>query len=119
MDEKLSKALDFSNYMVTLNNQKRLLNEKYAENLLHFTNGGQFTVTKELINFVKLLIDNHQNDDVVLTDDNDIPLIIDDIEAFYQDIINVYFEASNSYHSEYMKLKTQRSVENLVDHAEN
>ena len=52
MDERLSKALDFSNYMVTLNNQKRLLAEKYQENLLHFYNGCQFTASKELINFV-------------------------------------------------------------------
>ena len=104
--------------MLTLNNQKRMLSEKYQESLLYFYNGGQFTVTKELINFVRLLVDNHADASVVITDDNDIPLIIDDIEAFYQDIINVYFEASNSYHSEYMKLKTQRSVENLVDHAE-
>ena len=36
MDEKLSKALDYSNYMVTLNNQKRLLTEKYQEELLYF-----------------------------------------------------------------------------------
>ena len=35
MDEKLSKALDYSNYMVTLNNQKRLLEEKYQQDLLH------------------------------------------------------------------------------------
>ena len=32
MDERLKKALDFSNYMVALNNQKRLLTEKYQEN---------------------------------------------------------------------------------------
>ena len=31
MDERLEKALDFSNYMLTLNNQKRLLAEKYQE----------------------------------------------------------------------------------------
>ena len=31
MDERLSKALEFSNYMVTLNNQKRILKEKYSD----------------------------------------------------------------------------------------
>jgi len=119
MDERLSKALDFSNYMVTLNNQKRLLTEKYQENLLHFYNGCQFTVTKELINFVKLLLDNHQDDVAVLTDDNGIPTIVDDIEKFYNEIFNVYFEASNYYHTEYMKLKNQRSIEKLVDYEQN
>lgn len=116
MDERLSKALDFSNYMVTLNNQKRLLAEKYQENLLHFYNGCQFTASKELINFVKLLLDNHQDDIAVLTDDNGIPTIVEDVEKFYNEITNVYFLASNSYHTEYMKLKSQRSIEKLVDY---
>ncbi len=31
MDERLEKALDFSNYMVTLNNQKRLLAEQFDQ----------------------------------------------------------------------------------------
>ena len=31
MDEKLEQALDISNLMVTMNNQKRLLKEKYKE----------------------------------------------------------------------------------------
>ncbi len=116
MDERLSKALDFSNYMVTLNNQKRLLAEKYQENLLVFHNGCQFTATKELINFVKLLLDNHQDDSAVITDDNGIPAIVEDIDSFYNLIIDAYFSASNSYHSEYMKLKNQRNVEKLVDY---
>ena len=118
MDERLEKALDFSNYMLTLNNQKRLLVEKYQENLLYFYNGCQFTVTKELINFGRLLLDNHQDDVAVLTDDNGIPTIVDDVEAFYDSVVDVYFVASNSYHTDYMKLKNQRSVEKLVDYAE-
>ena len=99
MDERLKKALDFSNYMVSLNNQKRLLTEKYQENLIHFYSGCQFTVTKELINFVKLLLDNHQEDGAVLIDDNGIPTIVEDVKVFYEQIIDVYFVASNSYHA--------------------
>tara|TARA_B100001778_G_C18259427_1_gene481512 strand:+ start:22 stop:381 length:360 start_codon:yes stop_codon:yes gene_type:complete len=119
MDERLEKALEFSNYMLTLNNQKRLLTEKYQEELLYFYNGCQFTVTKELINFVKLLLDSHQDTNAVLTDDNGIPTIVEDVDKFYDSIIDVYFVASNSYHSDYMKLKKQRSVEKLVDYEEN
>ena len=46
MDERLKKALDFSNYMVTLNNQKRVLKEKFFENRIYYYNGGQFSVKK-------------------------------------------------------------------------
>ena len=41
------------------------------------------------------------------------------VDKFYDSIIDVYFVASNSYHSDYMKLKKQRSVEKLVDYEEN
>ena len=41
------------------------------------------------------------------------------VDKFYNSIINVYFVASNTYHSEYIKLKNQRSVEKLVDYEEN
>jgi len=54
MDKRLEKALEFSNYMVTLNNQKRILKEKFRENIVHYHNGGQFTVTQDLITFVNM-----------------------------------------------------------------
>lgn len=116
MDERLAKAVEFSNYMVTLNNQKRLLKEKYYEDLLYFKNGCQFTVTKELITFVGMLIAKENDSNVVLIDDNDIPTSIENLNDFYDDILDVYFTASNKYNTNYNNLKTKRSVEKLIDH---
>jgi len=48
MDERLEKALEFSNFMVTLNNQKRILQEKYEQDIIYYIDGCQFTVNKEL-----------------------------------------------------------------------
>ena len=113
MDERLEKALDFSNYMLTLNNQKRLLAEKYQEDLIHFYNGSQFTLTRELITFVSAMVSADQ-DEVVITDDNNIPCMVEDLETFYGEIINKYTVASNKYHSAYLELKNNRTVEKLV-----
>ena len=115
MDERLAKALDFSNYMLTLNNQKRLLEEKYQEDLIHFYNGSQVTITRELITFVSVIISADQ-DEVVITDDNNIPFMVEDLESFYSEIINKYTVASNDYFTSYASLKTNRSVEKLVDY---
>jgi uncharacterized protein (TIGR00661 family) len=49
MDERLKEALDFSNLMITLDNQKRILKEQYQNNLMYYFNGSQFTVTQSLI----------------------------------------------------------------------
>ena len=75
MDERLSKALEFSNYMVTLNNQKRVLKEKYYQSAVHYFSGGQFSVTQELITFVSMLVSKGNDADIVLLDDNDTPII--------------------------------------------
>ena len=115
MDERLEKALDFSNYMLTLNNQKRLLSEKYQEGLIYFYNGSQFTVSRELLTFVSMML-SFEQDELVIIDDNDIPCFIEDIDTFFSEIMNTYISASNEYHTEYAKLKKNRSVEKLVDY---
>ena len=116
MDERLEKALEFSNYMVTLNNQKRLIKEKYYEDLIYFSNGAQFIVTKELINLVGFMIDRDNTKDVVIIDDNEIPVMISDLTEFYENIVDVYFSASNTYYRSYNDLKTKRRIEKLVDY---
>ena len=116
MDERLKKALDVSNYMVTLNNQKRLLKEKFYEDLLYFDSGSQFIVTQNLITFVKFLVESGYDTDVVLIDDNDIPVKIKDLEVFYRDILDLYFRSANLYMNEYEKLKKLRSVEKIFNY---
>lgn len=115
MDERLSKALDFSNYMVTLNNQRRALKEKFSASCVFYQNGGTFTVTKELINFTKVMIDTGNDEDVVLIDDNDIPVEIDNLNSFLEQITSIYFTAANEYYTEYQKIKKNRTVEGMTE----
>lgn len=114
MDERLQKALDHSNYMITLNNQKRLLKEQYKENLVYYYNGGQFTVTKEIVSFCQSLVTLEQ-DSTILIDDNDLPIMIENLKDFSTEIYTTYFESSNKYLNEYTKLKKNRTVESIVD----
>jgi len=116
MDERLEKALDFSNYMVTLNNQKRFLREQFKENIIHYFNGGQFTVTKDLVTFVNMLVEKGNDTDIVLIDDNETPIMVQDLDEFLSNIIDTYFSAANTYHTEYQKLIKKRSVEKLTDY---
>lgn len=114
MDDRLKAALDFSNYMVTLNNQKRILKEQYQDNIVYYFNGGQFTVTQQLISFCQSLLSLEQ-DSTVLIDDNDIPVELEDLNKFSKDIVNVYVTATNKYMTEYNKLKSNRTVEGIID----
>jgi hypothetical protein len=116
MDERLEKALDFSNYMITLNSQKRILKEQYREQIMFYHAGSQFTVSKELMTFVTMLVEKGYEEDVVLVDDNEIPVMIEQLGSFLDDIMDVYFSASNTFHAEYEKLKKNRSVGKLTDY---
>jgi len=114
MDERLQKALEFSNFLETQNNQKRIFLAQYKENLVHYTRGHKFTVTQELINFVHTLSNMHPDGAIVL-DDNDTPFAITDIDEFAKEIIGVYVFASRKYAIDYESIKHHRSVQGLID----
>lgn len=114
MDERLEKALEFANFMVTLNNQKRSLKEKYYTDCVYYHNGGTFNITKDLITFIKTLIDIGNTENTVVVDDNDLPIRIDNLILFLDDIIDQYFTASNSYYNDYQSLKKNRNIEALT-----
>lgn len=113
MEEQLKQAFETANYMTTLADQKRVLFEEYQQNTLYFFNGGCFRVDKELINFVKCLLDLDRADSVLI-DANNLPVQIDSLKTFLDEILNVYFSAINSYHTKYQKLRSSRSVEKLL-----
>jgi polysaccharide deacetylase 2 family uncharacterized protein YibQ len=114
MDDKLKKALDFSNYVIALNNHKRILSEKYQESVVMYYNGGKFTVNQTLISFCKTLNDLHQ-EGTILVDDDTIPIEISNIKDFMSRALNEYVSATNTYLVEYRKLLKNRSVAGIVD----
>jgi hypothetical protein len=114
MDPIVQKAFDVANYMTTLSNQKQILKEEFLQNLIHYHNGGTFTVTRDLINFVKTLIDVGHTEDMVLVDDNGTPINIENLKNFFDTILVIYQSATNEYYTKYSQLKNSRNVETLV-----
>ncbi len=114
MNESLEKAFQTANFMASLTGQRKLALEEYKQGLIHYQSGASFTITRELINFVKLLLDSEYTQDVVLIDDNDMPVQIKDVQEFYDNILDQYFQSANQYFSKYSALKKQRKVEDLV-----
>ena len=109
MDDRLKKALDFSQYRISLFNQKENIKLKVDTLLTYAVNGGIFKISPELISFVKTITDmGHKY--VVLLDVNQNPIEIADLPTFLNEIISKYFEATNFYYSEYTKLRKMRSV---------
>ena len=113
MSTRLTKALEFSNYRVTLNNQQAQLKAKTESLLSYSINGGTFTIDIPLITFCKQLIDQGQ-ENVVLLDIYNNPINIL-LESFYEEIKSRYYEATNDYYAEYEKLRKARKVHKILD----
>lgn len=115
MDEQVKKAFELANFMATLASQKQIYKEEYHQNLLYYHNGGSFTATPELITFTKSLVDLGHTTNIVLIDSNNIPIEVEDLSAFLEQILSVYYSAVNEYYSKYTQLKASRSAESLVN----
>jgi len=115
MQEQLKKALEFSNYRQTFAIQRKTLKEKIDAKLTYGINGGIFKIDRTLITFVQMLIDQGRTSGVPLIDDNGNPILIDDLPAFKDEILDRYFTSTLEYFEQYQLLKKSRSVEKLVN----
>ncbi len=113
MDDKLKSALEFSNYRLTLNNQKLNLKQRMNTMLTIGYMSSLFTARLELINFVKQLIDMSVERYIFL-DDNENPVLVSDLKEFHDKLFSAYTEALNEYYVENEKLKKQRDTKGLV-----
>lgn len=115
MDTRLEKALEFSNYRQTLSIQRKTLKEKIASKLTYGFNGGIFKIDRTLLTFVQMLCDQERTSGVVILDQNENPILIEDVLSFKDEIFDRYFTSSYEYYEEYQKIKQSRSVEKLLD----
>lgn len=114
MDERIKAALELSKYMITLENQKSLQYEKFLENSVYYFNGNKFTATSTLVSFINFLIANGHKD-AILIDDNNIPVLVDNLIDFSLELYNIYSNAAQIYFTEYSKIKNNRTVSGLLD----
>lgn len=114
MDLRLEKALDFANYQITLANEKQAIKQDFLGHLVHYDHKGKFVISIELMCFCKLLIDSGNTSDIVLIDDNDSPILIPDLQEFYDKILTKYFEKSNKYYSKYTRLTSKKSIGDII-----
>jgi hypothetical protein len=114
MDQQLKAALDFSNYQQTFSIQKKVLKERISAKLTYGFNGGLFRIDRNLLTFVDMLCAKGRTSGVVLLDVNENPILVDDLEAFREELFQRYFEATNEYFDQYQKIKKSRSVEKLI-----
>lgn len=114
MDERLEKAFQTANYMTTLSSQRKIALEELEQKLVYYHNGASFTVSKELITFISTL-NTLGNSSTVVLDDNSIPVKIENVQEFLNNILATFYEAMNEYYVKYTNIKNKRKVEDLIN----
>ncbi len=114
MDERLEKAYQVVNYMATLSAQKRVIKEEFDQKLLHYVSGSTFRITPTLINFTKTVIDLGHTTDVAFLDENNLPVLIEDVQIFFDTIVETYFQALNEYAIKTAAIKSKRSLADIT-----
>lgn len=114
MDERLEKALTFSNYRITIENKRIALKRRFETMLVVHCNNGVFNADAATISFVSVLIAD-DNTDGVLLDQKDRPIEITNLAGFKADLMDAYYKATNEYASEMKKLAKARDVKKAMD----
>jgi hypothetical protein len=114
MDERLEKALAFSNYRITIENKRIALKRRFAAMLVVHNNNGMFLADAATISFVATLLEAGHTDSVLI-DQKDAPIEVTDLPTFKAELIDVYYKATNEYASEMKKLSTARNVKKAMD----
>ena len=114
MDERLEKALEFSNYVATINNQKENIRQRVAQlQIVHHT-GGVFLANQETISFVKTMIDMEHTTGVLI-DSKGAPVQVKSFKELLEKLVSAYHSSANELDAEYTKLKKVRNLKTLME----
>jgi hypothetical protein len=115
MDERIEKAFAVANYMATLSNQKRIILEEYNQKSVHYLNGASFKVTPDLISFTKIMLDLGHTTDVAFVDSNNFPIVVSDVQEFFNQIVDVHLKATTDYAEKYKILRNKRKISDIIE----
>lgn len=114
MDERLEKALAFSNYRATIENRRTALKRRFETMCILHYNQGMFIANDVTIAFVSALIAN-ENADAIMIDVKENPIKINNLKEFYAQLLNTYFIAVNEYSVEITTLNKARNVKKVMN----
>ena len=114
MDERLEKALEFSNFRLILATRQENLKMLMDNKMMLSYGGGLFKVDIELLMFIDMLVQADE-EKFVFIDSNDIPIMIEDLNDFGFEATKKYTSALNQYYTSYQKLNEAREIRKVLD----
>jgi len=114
MDDRLEKALEFSNYRMTIENQKKNLKIRMETQQTFMYQKGTWRADQQLLSFIHTLM-SYDLTKAVLQDSRDNPIEIDNLAEFKELAIGKYNESMNEFLMESNKLAKARNIKKVMD----
>tara|TARA_B100000212_G_C27370789_1_gene532448 strand:+ start:326 stop:730 length:405 start_codon:yes stop_codon:yes gene_type:complete len=114
MDERLSRALQFSNYRQTLHIQKQNLIQRMRNQSTVLHNNGMFIADPTTIAFTKALIDRGYENAIII-DSKEVPIKIENLEEFLVLLLDANFKATNEFYVANEKVRRSRNIKSLLE----
>lgn len=114
MDERLQRALEFSQYTLTLNNQKRNIVNRVQQLQIVHHNAGVFLANQETIAFVKTLVDLGYTKETIM-DSKQNSVKVTNLKELLDKLVSAYFSAAQELEVENEKLRKARTVKSMMD----
>ena len=108
LQSHIESALSFAQYQTTINQQRRLLKDKFELDTIFAYNGSLFKLSQEWLGSFNIT-------DNWCIDVSGNPAYLENPAEFLESARSVYQEALKNYGEEFTKLRSQRSVNSLTD----
>lgn len=116
-NQELQELLAATDRRVAYYHQLDYLKEEFLSNRTISVEGHVFIVNLSLLQWAERALKEFQErgkEFSIVLDHNDEPILIKDIEDFYETIREVFYESLNQYYHQYSKLKEAKTVEEIV-----
>jgi hypothetical protein len=114
MDDRLKKALDFANYRLTLQTQRKNIDARVESMLLLNYNNYVFKVTQDLIGYVSAQVSLNPKKVLYIADSIGNTSSIDKSKEFLKKLLETYDKAMQLKWDEQQKLKKARATKTVV-----
>ena len=114
MEDRLRRALEFSNYRQTLHIQRENVKQRYNSQLQLIVDSGVFYAERDLISLVNTLIET-KNESAIIIDSKNNPINIENLKEFRESLLEAYHQASYELYAEHRRLKKSRNVKAIIE----
>ena len=102
---------DRMNYRNTFYNQQKIIQQRFKDQCVISQDGGLFFITPDFLVSLKDIKEDSQ----WILDMNQNPILVENVAEFYDRAYNVYYKALSDFGKSFNQLKSQRSVESILE----